>query len=262
MNILRIIFIILLYSINMKAFSIDKIYIDFQNRPPFFEINSLSNKLDEGILYKLTKKICEKAKIPIEFAETPLPRTISRIKDQKERVCFSYALDDPTRKEFSYISLPYFQEKRNVVVFRKNDLKIPKIKTMKSLLEDKNITLLIKRGYSYGMYIDKLLFEIIGYSKNQNYENETQFKQIYITYLDNVNMLKQIELNRSDYMILSLTEYEYLSKQNKNTVKHLNYKYLDDLKEGYKRFFVCSKLIETDTIEKLNKSIINTVGKL
>jgi uncharacterized protein (TIGR02285 family) len=248
--------------LHFNAISTELIYIDYQHRPPFFENNSSTNKIESGILYKLSKKILDKTKINFEFIETPLPRTITKMKEKKERVCISYALFDAARKEFANYSNPYYKEKRNVIVFRNKDKRFKNNKAIKDLLKKEPVSFLVKRGYSYGAYVDDILQKFKSYDRNNNYNNEALFNNLFITYLDNAGMLKQIEMSRADYMLISLTEYEYLENQYNSITKNLSYRFISDMPEGNKRYFLCSKHIEEETIEVINKAIKNTVGKI
>ena len=63
-------------------------------------------------------------------------------------------------------------------------------------------------------------------------------------------------------MIISYTEYNYLKNNNPEISKNLTYKTLTDRPLGHKRYFICSKRVAKGIMDKLNQSILKTVGKL
>ena len=83
-----------------------------------------------------------------------------------------------------------------------------------------------------------------------------------LTYTDNLGMLKQIENNRADYMIMALNEFEYFEKEYKDEKLNLTYKYLSDVNNINQRAFLCPKKVTKLELDKINKSIIKVVGKL
>ena len=260
---LKIFFTIVLLSYVENIFpnDVEHLTIHYQEREPYFINDKVTKKVGDGVLYHLTKKILEDANISFDFNELPTVRTFFLMKENKEKICISYTTYDSARIEFAQYSLPFFQGKPEVVIYRKNDLRFSKYKTIKEILKDNNLILLVKRGYTYGNYIDKILLEIKKYDRNK-FEQDVLFNKINITYMDNITMLKQITLGRADYMIMGMTEYQYLKDNYKENFENIRYKYIADLPGGLKRFFLCSKNVDKKTMNKINQSILKVVGKL
>lgn len=92
---------------------------------------------------------------------------------------------------------------------------------------------------------------------NDHNDGNTGFR---LTYTDNFSMMKQIENNRADYMIISQNEFEYFEKTSSENKSKLSFKKLKDITTGNKRSLFCSKKVSQNEMDKINKSILKLVG--
>ena len=118
MSIKKLFLVLILFSFEKNIFpnSNEILQIHYNDRAPFFIKNKSKNLLDDGILYHLIKKILKNANIKYEFNDFSLPKSIILMKENKENICISYGLNDPTRNEFSQASLPYFKENPAITI--------------------------------------------------------------------------------------------------------------------------------------------------
>jgi polar amino acid transport system substrate-binding protein len=244
-------------SQNIYSIESDKIIIDFYPRPPFYMKENGVNYPNDGIIYHLAVKILAAANIPYEFNLIPFIRATMEIKENKTRICAPSAYKTKEREEFSYFSKPIFQDKKTVLIIRKNDERFKKYNTFDNVLKDSNLKILLKIGISYGGYTDEkiLQYKNIVLSKlHQDKHSGVEF-----TSDDNSSMLNDIAYKKADYTFITGNEAEYLFKR-KNTFKSLlTILPLKDQPEGEKRYFMCSKIVGVDTMNKIDKAISKIV---
>ncbi len=158
--------------------------------------------------------------------------------------------------------MPFYKDKKNVIVHRKEDNRFEENKTLSDFLSNFDLLLLLKIKYSYGEYEDSKISTIKKHDINKMDDSNDGITGFRLTYTDNLGMLKQIENDRADYMIMALNEFEYFEKEYKDEKLNLTYKSLTDINNINKRALLCSKKVTKSELEKIDKSILNVVGKL
>lgn len=68
-------------------------------------------------------------------------------------------------------------------------------------------------------------------------------------------MLNEILDGNADYMLMGGNEAEYLLSHEVSIRDRLKIKTLSDMPEGEKRYFMCSPIIEKESIKKINEAI-------
>ncbi len=221
-----------------------------------------SNELISGELYQKIKLIFNNAKLKYSFIEYPLARSYEELKENKEKICIGYKILTNDKKDIGNYSLPFYNDKKNIIVHRKEDNRFEENKTLSDYLSNFDLLLLLKIKYSYGEYEDSKISSIKKHNINKMDDSNDGVTGFRLTYTDNLGMLKQIENNRADYMIMALNEFEYFEKEYKDEKLNLTYKYLNDVNKINQRAFLCSKKVTKLELDKINKSIIKVVGKL
>lgn len=247
------ILIIILLKNNIYAMEENNIVIAAHSRPPFFIYEKNTNAPYDGDLYNLVVKIFTEAKIPYEFREMPLLRSFQQIKMNQIKICSPFAFKNKDRVSYSLFSKSYFQDKQMVVLYKKNSDKFKNINTLKELILNHNFKILVKVGYSYGVYFDDLM------RKHKNFDNSV-FKaspasNIVLTSADNTEMFYNIIHDKADYLLVGRNEGEYLLKMNPDFNLNLEIKDLEDVPSGEKRYLMCSYKVGNDIIAKINKQI-------
>ncbi|APJ04092.1 hypothetical protein [Silvanigrella aquatica] len=143
-----IFFILLLYQICANSETISVVY---QIRPPYH-----TNEKD-GILDKILIKIEKLSGMPFSMINIPLQRGLNMIVENKEKICLAANYKNSEREKIAKISIPLYQEKGTVIIFRKDDNNFNEPLKLQNLLMNKKLILLTKVGLSYGKYIDELL---------------------------------------------------------------------------------------------------------
>jgi uncharacterized protein (TIGR02285 family) len=251
---------------SIQAFSLedkDKIFIHIKNFPPFFIQEKEGGEIKSGILYDLIKKILQESKINYTFENSPIGRSVDEIKKNKRLVCLSYAVKTKDRENIAYFSEPIFRDYRMVLIYRKRDKRIfDKYKKFSDILQNNNLKILLKIGYSYGEYGDKILNKFKNYDKTSLSLSDPNNKSLVTTSVETEIMLKQIVHERADYMLDGGNQTKYLFENNDEAKKYLEIKNLDDYPLGQLRYFMCSKSMPKEKMYIINQAIKKIVNKL
>ncbi len=250
----KIFFLLFVVFIGHNAYATDdNLVIAAHSRPPFFIYEKNTNAPYDGDLYNLVVKIFNEAKIPYEFREMPLLRSFQQIKLNHIKICSPFAFKNKDRLAYSYFSKSYFQDKKMVVLYKKDSSKFKNINTLKDLILNNSFKILVKVGYSYGVYFDDLM------RKHKNFDNSvfkaSPAKDIILTSADNTEMFYNIMHDKADYLLVGRNEGEYLLKMNQDFNQHLEIKDLEDVPSGAKRYLMCSYKVGEAIMVKINKQI-------
>lgn len=231
----------------------DKLLLAVQDRPPYFIYKKNVTTPDDGVIYHLILKILNNANINFEFKNVPLIRSVSEIKSNKDKTCLPAAFKNKEREDIALFSKAYFQDKKTVIVFRKNDNKFKNYDKFENILKNNEIILLLKLGYIYGKYIDDLIFEVKKYNNGEFKLNN--LSALILTSMNNTEMFYEIMNKKADYLIIGRNEGEYLFEQNPKFNQELEMKDLIDMPEGEKRYIMCAKMVGKQTMDKIDKEI-------
>nr|BFD32569.1 hypothetical protein GTC16762_21870 [Pigmentibacter ruber] len=250
---LKFILIILFYfPFNIFA-ETETIFLNYQPRIPFFIEDKKEKYPVDGTIYKIIQSIFQGLDIEYKYSNVPVIRTLQMIKENKVKVCYPLGLRNIEREKIALISKPIYKDKNTIVLYNIDNEKIKLYSNFTEMLKDKNITLLVKIGYSYGKLIDEKLLEYLHYKAFE--ENKNIGKNINKTSDDNIGMLNQILNKKSDYMLIAKNEIENLIEQNGIYKKYLKILEFKDLPEGEYRHLICSKKVGEEVMEKINSRI-------
>ncbi len=201
----------------------------------------------KGLVADPVKLVFNKLGIKYKFVALPTKRHMFYLKFKKHRFCSIGWYKNAERKKFAKFSLSIYKNKTRIAIARANNNKIQSGKTLDSILSDKNLSLLIKEGYSYGKYIDNKIKKI-------------KPKIIYTT-SESYYMIKMLHSKRADYFFLSEEEAESLISQAK--LKKENFKYIKfkGMPSGLKRYILFPFKIKDSFIKKINKGIKKYIHK-
>ncbi|WGL59481.1 transporter substrate-binding domain-containing protein [Pigmentibacter sp. JX0631] len=246
--------IIVLFYLPLNIFAeTEPIFLNYQPRIPFFIEDKKEKYPIDGIIFKLIQNIFQDLNIEYKFSNVPVIRTMQMIKENKVKVCYPLGLRNNEREKIAIISKPIYKDKNMIVLYNSDNEKIKNYSNFVEMLKDKNISLLVKIGYSYGKLVDDKLYEYFHYKASDN--NKNIEKNIHKTSDDNIGMLNQILNKKSDYMLIAKNEIENLIEQNPVYKKYIRIFEFKDLPDGEYRHLICSKKVGEETMEKINLKI-------
>ena len=207
-------------------------------RPPYLMMDASGDV--SGISVRPTVAAFRKAGIAVAWEAVPALRQLQRLKDNKEKICSVGWYKTKEREQFAKFSHPLSQDApwaglANIA------FKPPPNVTVKGLLADSQVTVLLKSGYVYGDYLDQ---QIAG-MKAQHKETTGDMPQLF----------KMIALGRAQIMFAPRDEIQYyldngsISKADTKVIE------FSEMPAGYQRYLMCSRLVDDDILARFNAAL-------
>lgn len=196
----------------------------------------------EGIIASIVDTAFKRAGVPFIWKKTPSNRQLQTIKDNKNYDGIIGWFKNPERESFSRFSHFIYQDKPYIAVARSDNSRIRNTMTIEDILSDKNLTLEIKDGYSYGSFIDGKIEEL-----NPNVDSTT---------MESIQMLQKIHLKRADYFFIAPEEADNLIKISGLPIEDFKYIRFSNMPEGEKRYIMFSEKVNPSIINKINREIV------
>lgn len=206
-------------------------------RVPYYYDNG--GKLPVGMTADPANAALTKAGIPFEWVEVPAARFMLDLKEKNVSACVPGFFKTPERESWAKISNPLYRDAPKHMLVRKDfDFKTDKFK---ELLDRTDVTLLIKKAYSYGAALDKML-------------NEARNSRELVT-ADATQMAKMIAGKRGDIMFVADFEGNPIIESLGAEGRNLKMTSLPDMPLGELLYFICSRGVSDENMARLNKAI-------
>jgi polar amino acid transport system substrate-binding protein len=194
-----------------------------------------------GLVAEPADYALKKSSLSYRWQEMPAKRMMIIAKENKEKMAMVGWFKNPEREKIYKFSIPVYQDKTFLIIAKKGNENLKKNKSFKALLADRNLILLVKDGYSYGIVFDNLIKE-----KQTN---------TYKVTVDMIKMVQMINAGRGDYMFSNQEEGEYLIKSAGIPRENLIVKSYPDSPRGEYRYILFSRLVSEDEIKTINSYI-------
>lgn len=236
-----IIFIILIISVIINTdnlMSEEGFIVCYVDRFPY---HYMKDGAIEGLVGKASDYAFKKSGLPFRWQETPAIRMMVMLKESPEKVAMVGWFKNSEREKVGKYSIPVYQDKPSTIIVKKENEKLRKIKSFKSLLSDKRLILLVKEGYSYGKDFDGMI---------KKYNTNTHKVTV-----DMVKMVQMINAGRGDYMFSTREEVEYLIKSSGVDRNEIAVETFADAPKGENRYIFFSKKVNDAEIQIINRYI-------
>ncbi|MBI5593907.1 MAG: transporter substrate-binding domain-containing protein [Deltaproteobacteria bacterium] len=198
-----------------------------------------------GLTADPVAKAFEKAGIHYQWVSTPAKRQILILQENCGCDCGVGWFKNPDREKFALFSTTIYKDEPQVAIVRKDDMRIKDASTLGEVLDDKQLRLLIKDGYSYGALLDEII--------------EKGTPTIIKTTAENVNMISMIKNHRGDYFILAPEEAESLVKEAGFKMSDFRLVAFSDMPPGNVRYLMCSKKVGGNTLKIISEALSGIV---
>ena len=207
-------------------------------RPPYLLVEP--NGAFSGLSVEPTRAAFKKASIAVTWEQVPALRQLQRLKDNKERVCSVGWYKTAERAQFAKFTSAVSQDSRWAALAN-HVFQLPKDGTVHAILANRDVTVLFKTGYVYGAYLDR------AFASMQARRMETNG--------DMPLVFQMIARGRAQITFAPLEEIKYYLKQ--DLIKGAQAQIIEfrEMPEGYKRFLMCSRLVEDDIIRRFNAAL-------
>jgi polar amino acid transport system substrate-binding protein len=213
--------------------------IGFVERPGYASI--VDGKAD-GLLIRIAGDILTRAGIEYQFKGVPQKRLVDNVRANKEPICALGLFKTPERELFAVYSKPIYQNKpTGVLIVRARADAFTAFKSVKELTASTTLTLGYIDGFSYGNDLDKMI-AIANGNKDARVNSP-------------VNMVAMLNGRRFDYMFAYQEEYEALANAAGVDPAKLQLLSFPDISEGNKRYFMCSRSVPKDILNRIDLAI-------
>lgn len=221
----------------------DVIIVHYHERPPYMSSTTTGV---QGITADPAAQAFKQAGIRFEWQQTPAKRQTQIIQENTGLDCGLGWFKNPEREKYARFSLPLYQDKPMIALARADNTALKSGGTVEETLKNPDVVLLVKEGYSYGVFLDE---KIAALKPRQT-----------STTAENVNMLQMIYNQRADYFFIAPEEADLLFEAAGLAASDFKRVEFSDMPIGSKRHLMCSMKVDPAIIERLNVALQQIVG--
>lgn len=230
------------FGSSLTAEECTKINLHYNERPPY-QVKS-GDKLT-GLTADPVTKALEKAGIQFQWISTPAKRQTMLIQEDNGCDCGVGWFKNPDREKFALFTVPIYKDKPQVAIVRNDDKRIKDGSTLSETFANKELSLLVKDGYSYGADLDQKIAK--------------GAPTVIKTAVENVLMISMLKKKRGDYYILAPEEAESLVKASGLKMSDFRLVTFTDMPQGNERYLMCSKKTGESVIKKISAALSGIV---
>ncbi|MBB3213470.1 uncharacterized protein (TIGR02285 family) [Herbaspirillum sp. Sphag1AN] len=231
------IFVLLLFPTSGRAES--PLLLQIVELPPYMIVESPTSI--SGLVIDPALAALRKAGIAFQWQIVPAVRQLVRIKSNQERVCSLGWYKTPNREKFAKYSRPIVKDS-GYAGFANNQYRPGDGVSLDVVLNDPEVTVLIKIGFVHGEYLDARL---------ANMKANSEF-----TYADMPLIFKMVAAGRAQITFAPLAEiryYENLGVVSKDEFHVMMFKEMPST--GVYRYMMCSQKVEDELIKRFNATL-------
>jgi len=233
------IFSFLLLTLPPLAAAAGPVLIEYRDKPPY---SYSEHGQPRGFLLDRTAEIFRLAKVQATFLEIPTKRLTADLQANRVLICSPGWYKLPEREAYARFSLAMHQDKPQVVLAGNHALTAVRAhKSLQSLLADTKLSMGVVDGASYGPELDRMITAMPRPAMRAT--------------VAPLQLAKMISARRADYMLIDQEDLAYLDQRREVTEAGLVRVDFADVPPGLKRYLMCSKRLDTATMERLNAAI-------
>jgi len=220
------------------------ITVAWREKPPYYYTE---NGVAKGFLLERARQIFEAAGIPARFVNEPQKRIWANFAQRTVNYCSIAWYRLPDREALAQYSTPIHVDPPHAVLVQSSAL--PQVRghaTLKSLLADRELTLGVIDGVSYGAELDALI--------------ATSDNHIMRRTVETSAMLRMLAVGRASYTFVDREDWNYV-RNKAGSLQSLILLDFPEMPAGLKRHIVCSRDVPAETMERLNRAIAARGGK-
>jgi hypothetical protein len=227
----------LLACLSGAAAAVPPLELQIVHRPPYLVVRPGGM---DGISVRPTAAAFKKAGIEVTWREVPALRQLQRLKSNQERVCSVGWYKTRERERFAKFSAAVSQDTPWAAFANLPPSRTGKL-TVRALLADSDLTVLMKAGFVYGDYLDREIARM----RAQRKESHSDMPQV----------LKMIEVGRAQLTFAPIEEIQYYLRNFALQDRESQIITFSEMPAGYKRHLMCSKLVEDEVISRFNAAL-------
>ncbi|TDR82113.1 hypothetical protein [Paludibacterium purpuratum] len=194
-----------------------------------------------GLTGTPTTQAFHAAHIPVAWVQMPSNRQLMAIEENLSPACSVGWFKNAERVRFAKFTKPIYRDRPTIgLINTASTIPRPPI-ALAALLQNTQLRVLIKEGYSYGPYVDRLL---------------QKSKAVPVpTSMDNLVMVRMVALRHADMMFAAEEEAAVLLQQSGIDAARFRILHFTDMPDGEQRYLLCSRAVPDQVIRSLNAVI-------
>lgn len=215
--------------------TVPTITLHYNQRIPY---EYLDNSRVSGILVEPIVAAFTAAGIPFVWSNTPIKRQFVLLQANRGLDCLVGRYKSPEREAYAQFSAPFYRGKPLVALSLRNQEQIEQERSLKALIQNPSLRLLLKDGYIYGPPVDSWI--------------KARTSPPQRTTGENISMLREVFYGKSDLFLLGQEEAEALLETSGLPKEQLKIHTFADAPAGELRHLMCSKLVPRELLERIN----------
>jgi polar amino acid transport system substrate-binding protein len=224
---------------SLAAHAEDRLKLLYEDRPPYY-VTAKDGSVS-GLAIDPVAAALKKAGIMPNWQTTSAKRQLAAIQANREAVCSPGWFKKPEREAFAKFSEPIYQDKPQVVVTRTDQSLRINHGTLEKLLQDPNLTMGVKLGYSYGHFIDALIERLEPVTMRSSQ--------------DTAGLIRMLVGRRFDYMLAAPEEFSSFAERLGIAGKDIFSIALSDIPAGNQRYLMCSQQVSDEWLARINAGL-------
>jgi polar amino acid transport system substrate-binding protein len=190
-----------------------------------------------------TREIFDRAGVQALYVEIPVRRIFANIRKNKEAICSPSWYKLTEREAFAKFSLVIHRDRPHIVLAASRVMaEVQAHKSLSSLLGDRRLRLGVVANVSYGPQLDRAF-------KNLSASVMREASSV-------PNLAKMVAFNHgADFMLIDREDHDYIDRMGEMTAMGLQPVDFPDMPPGLNRYLMCSKLVDDDTMARLDRAI-------
>lgn len=211
--------------------------ISYIERRPFY---FTEKDQPAGTMLERVRAAAGDAKIPHQFVPMAIPRIMAELKSKKPHCSIGW-YKTAEREKFAVFTEPFARDTAFVILTKKELAKqLDQFPTVAALFSNKNLTLGVANGFSYGEDLDKMIRE--------------QKPKLIDTEPEHGSLITMLAKGRFSYMLVVPEELDSLLAGAGLDAKDFHTRKMSDMPPGGARYVMCSKATPKGTTDALNTS--------
>lgn len=212
------------------------ITLHYNQRIPY---EYLDNNRVSGILVEPIVAAFTAAGIPFVWSNTPIKRQFVLLQANRGLDCLVGRYKSPEREAYAQFSVPFYRGKPQVALSLRNQEVVEQEHSLKALIQNPSIRLLLKDGYIYGPPVDDWI--------------KARPSPPQRTTGESLSMLREVFYGKSDVFLLGQEEAEALLDSSGLPKDQLKIHTFTDAPVGELRYLMCSKQVPRELLERINR---------
>ncbi|MES2261009.1 MAG: transporter substrate-binding domain-containing protein [Pseudomonadota bacterium] len=226
-----------------QASAAQPITVAWRDKPPYYYIE---DGVEKGFLLARGKDVFAAAGIEARFVQEPQNRIWANFKHGTPNYCSLAWYRVPERETIAQYSIPLHTDPPQSVLIAPNAVaQVRSHATLASLLADRNLTIGMIDGVSYGTELDARIARSASGLMRRTVSTRT--------------MMRMIAAGRASYVIADRNDWEHMRTHDKDLAPLVQQDF-PDMPPGLKRYILCSRDVPASIMDRLNQAIKATAG--